>query len=202
MLGDSDGPNGGSAGGEGPDWTRMAPMDGNQPVTVRFGSVADLEAIVSVHLQAAVAGFVGIFPPTAPTPSPASLRPRWLELITSPRVDVYVAEATGVVGCAVVRPEDMVPAGMLLDRLYVHPSHWGHGVGAHLHDTALSAAHIRGVDRLNLWVLEANTKARAIYERWGWKLVPGWTLPNQPPTVLDVLYERVLAGPHTRPDSD
>ena len=174
-----------------PDWCFVVI---NQQVALRRGSVSDLEAIVAVHVEAALTGFIGIFPGTAPTPTAASLRPRWSELITDGRVDVFVAEASDVVGCSVVRPGSAVPAGTLLDRLYVHPRWWGNGVGRRLHDTALAAARNRGVDRLNLWVLEANTKARAMYERWGWELVPGSTLPNQPPTVLDVLYERPLTG--------
>jgi len=173
---------------------RLVSVVNNEPVALRPGSVADLEAIVAVHLEAALTGFTGIFPATAPTPTAASLRPRWCELITNLRVEVFVAEATDVVGCSVLRPESDVPAGMLLDRLYVHPRWWGHGVGRRLHDTALAAARNRGVDRLNLWVLEANTKARSMYEGWGWELVPGPTLPNQPPTVVDVLYERPLVG--------
>lgn len=180
-----------------PDWCSVGR---HQRVAVRSGSLADVDAIAAVHLEAALVGFTGIFPPTVPIPTAATLRPRWWELMTDGGVDVFVAVATDVVGCAVVRPADDVPAGMLLDRLYVHPLWWGKGIGRRLHDAALAAAHNHRVGVMNLWVLEANTKARSMYERWGWRLVPGRTRPNEPPTVLDVLYTRALMEPHRAPD--
>ena len=50
----------------------------------------------------------------------------------------------------------------------------------------------RGLPDLNLWVLERNHRARRMYERRAWELVPGRCLPNDDPTVLDVLYQRQL----------
>ena len=163
-------------------------------VVIRSAVVADVEAIAVIHCQAALVGFAGIFPPTATKPTPASLRPGWHELVTDSVASVFVAETASVVGCVVVREEPTVPSGVLLDRLYVHPDWWGNGVGSLLHDVAIDAAATLGNDAINLWVLEANQRARGMYERRGWRLVPDRTLPNEPDTVYDVLYQRAVSG--------
>ena len=102
----------------------------------------------------------------------------------------------GVIAGSIALVDDpSVPAGQRLDRFYVHPDHQGRGIGRQLYRRVLAAA--RG-PALNLWVLEANASTRGIYESWGWELVPGRTLPNDPPHILDVLYE--LGPPLTRND--
>ncbi len=163
----------------------------NQEVQIRSCVSTDLDAVVRVHLRAAMTGFMGIFPPTSAPPTLDSLRPRWSELLCDADASVAVAEAGEcVVGCVVVRSDTTVPAKMLLDRLYVVPEFWGVGIGSRLHDAALEAAQRRGATRLDLWVLKANRRARSMYERRGWQRIPGWILPNDPPEVVDVLYER------------
>ncbi|MBN4059684.1 GNAT family N-acetyltransferase, partial [Acidimicrobium ferrooxidans] len=77
-------------------------------------------------------------------------------------------------------------------RLYVGPDHWACGIGGLLHDHAVAHARDLGAKELNLWVLEANTRAWAMYERRGWTLVAGFKLENEPPEIVDVLYELVL----------
>lgn len=146
-----------------------------------------------IHCAAALVAYVGIFPPEAPKPTPASLLDGWNELIEDPGTEVGVAEAAGsLAGSVAVAPSLEVPTGLVLARLYVAPDRWGAGIGSLLHDWALDAARQRGASGLNLWVLEANERARRMYERRGWHLVPGPTVPNGDPTVVDVLYQRDL----------
>ena len=109
---------------------------------------------------------------------------------------VLVAHDTGVIaGSVAVRPDVTVPSGWLLSRLYVLPGCWGHGLGGRLHDAAVIAAGEAGAVGLHLWVLEANGRARGMYERRGWVLVPGRKLVNGnlDPPIEDVLYELDLA---------
>lgn len=54
--------------------------------------------IAAAHRAAALTGFAGIFPPSAPKPTHASLRPRWQELVNDPEAVTLVADAAGVVG--------------------------------------------------------------------------------------------------------
>lgn len=168
-------------------------MTGKYPKpTIRSATELDLDEIAKIHCDAALAAFVDIFPPTAPKPTPTSLRPRWERLVADPAATVLVGEAVGVVGCVALRPESAVPSGILLDGLYVHPRSWGTGIGIALHDAIVNVATDQAAAAINLWVLEANTHARTIYESRGWQLVPGRTLANDPETVIDVLYQLAI----------
>ena len=162
---------------------------------IRAGTVSDIAAIAEIHCDAALTAYADIFPATSPWPSPASLTPSWIDLLNDASSDVFAASVgNDVCGAAVLRLDAAVPAGQLLTRLYVSPSRWGEGIGSQLHDHVLSVARKRSSELINLWVLERNERARGMYERRGWKLVPGRYLPNDPPSVRDVLYERCLSS--------
>jgi len=162
-------------------------------VNIRSARPGDARRIATIHCVAAIAAYVDIFPPDGTKPTTDSLEPGWRALIDDPDVDVFVATAgQDLIGSVVLQPDDDVPAKLLLKRLYVEPSHWHLGIGSALHDHALAQARRRGAPKLNLWVLEHNERARTMYEHRGWQLVPGRTLPNDPLSVIDVLYERPL----------
>jgi GNAT superfamily N-acetyltransferase len=150
-------------------------------------------ALAGAHAASAGRAYANIFPASAAPPTAAELTADWLAMIVDPVSSVWAARIEdAVVGGVAIRPEDDVPAGLLLARLYVHPDHWRRGYGSALHDHALAAAAARS-GLLNLWVLEHNHRARRMYERRGWTLIPGRHLANDPPRVRDVLYQRGLA---------
>ena len=51
--------------------------------------------------------------------------------------------------------------------LFVHPYWWGSGGARVLTDAAVADLRAAGCDQVWLWVLEANTRARAFYRRYG-----------------------------------
>jgi ribosomal protein S18 acetylase RimI-like enzyme len=57
--------------------------------------------------------------------------------------------------------------------IYVHPDHWGQGLGGALWVQAVEALRTAGYRTLTLWVLEANGRARGFYEHMGCTLDPG-----------------------------
>lgn len=59
--------------------------------------------------------------------------------------------------------------------LYVHPFHWDDGAGRELFTWAVEDFLDRAFTQASLWVVEANSRARAFYERNGWRLDPGPT---------------------------
>jgi GNAT superfamily N-acetyltransferase/predicted enzyme related to lactoylglutathione lyase len=142
-------------------------------------------------VAAALAGYVGIFPPEAPLPTAAGLIGGWQRAIACPTDIVLVAhlpdEPDRVVGGVIV-----TPAAGLLSRLYVDPEAWGSGVGSVLHDTALAVLRDGGCREARLWVLERNSRARRMYERRGWRLVAGKKAQPEWPEVVEVAYERAL----------
>jgi ribosomal protein S18 acetylase RimI-like enzyme len=52
--------------------------------------------------------------------------------------------------------------------LYLHPDHWGTGLGARLHTAGLRRLHQYGFASAVLWVLAGNERALAFYRRAGW----------------------------------
>jgi len=156
----------------------------------RIAHDSDGPSIATVHCASALAGFANIFPPTAPKPTPKSLEEGWYRLLTDPCAEVIVALTINeIIGVVAVSPCQTVPTGTLLDRLYVDPPWWGCGVGGLLHDVAVDRARDRSAGGLNLWVLEANSRARQIYERRRWQLIPGRTQSGGYASVAEVLYE-------------
>lgn len=160
--------------------------------TIRAGRAEDAATIAALHHEVVVAAYSSIFPSDPPPPTPAALTPDYDTFLADPETTVLVAaQNSKTVGSVVLHPEPAVPSGWLLARLHVHPATWRMGIGSTLHDHVVDRARTRGLDRLHLWTLEANDRARAMYQRRGWVLVPGRKLVNGDldPPIEDVLYE-------------
>jgi len=154
--------------------------------------------LAQLHLRSALAGFAHIFPAEAPPPTHEELLDAW-EQILGPDWDagrrVFVARrAKDVVGVVVAGPDPDDPHIGLLERLYVDPSSWGHGVGRDLHRAARDHLHIDGYPAATLWVLEGNHRARAWYERLGWRATGERRPVYEPAGVDDVRYRLALGA--------
>lgn len=83
----------------------------------------------------------------------------------------FVAEQDALIcGFATVmaaRDADAKGAGELA-ALYVHPEHWGQGMGAALVASARQHLRARGFENALLWVLSGNVRAERFYSRDGW----------------------------------
>ena len=51
--------------------------------------------------------------------------------------------------------------------LYVLPEYWGRGFGTALLDNSVRWLNSCGFDRVYLWALDTNTRARRLYEKYG-----------------------------------
>jgi ribosomal protein S18 acetylase RimI-like enzyme len=75
-------------------------------------------------------------------------------------------------------PHDVDNKRFLLDGLVVHPRVRGQGIGGALLDAIFAEAELRGYDSIRLEVAAANPRARALYERTGFRVVAsqpiGW----------------------------
>ncbi len=146
-----------------------------------------------VHCASALVGYAGIFPPEAPKPTPELMAPGWARLLRNANAAVLGAVSDDIiVGTAAVIRDDDVPCGVTLARLHVDPTCRRQGIGSVLHDRAVQVAAHQGARGLNLWVLEDNHTARAMYERRGWCLIPGPTRRNDTPGIVDILYQLAL----------
>jgi len=66
-------------------------------------------------------------------------------------------------GCTAVT----APVGSEVYALYVHPDHWGTGVGGRLLDAAVAELVSSGLTPVQVWILRGNTRAAEFYQRHG-----------------------------------
>lgn len=123
-------------------------------VTLRTATPADGPAIAEVLISARVAM---TYLPLIHTDAEAA--PFIAGVLARSRVRVAVSEGK-VVGFAAV-------ADGWFDHLYVLPEHQGAGIGTRL----IAWAKETSPTGLDLWVFQRNTRARALYERHGWRVV-------------------------------
>jgi len=158
----------------------------------RTATEDDVPSLAHIHATAVATAYQHIFPANLPKPTPESLEQGWQELVTTETV-IVAEPGSQIVGMVALAADGSVPSRLLLKRLHVLPGSWGQGIGAQLHDKVIDLARQRGADKLNLWVLEDNARARGMYERRGWTLAePRRTFANQPTHIVDVLYTRRL----------
>lgn len=153
----------------------------------------DAAALANLHHAAATVGYAGIFPPESPAPTVEQLAAEWRAALEDSRLTVLIAEGgDGIWGSVAFRPDPADPHRADLCRLHVLPARWGAGIGGHLHDAAVSGMQTRGWSRASLWALEANGRARGLYERRGWRLTGDRKFPWPGLAVAEVRYERGL----------
>jgi ribosomal protein S18 acetylase RimI-like enzyme len=156
----------------------------------------EASAVTALHHRAALRGFAHIFPPDAPPPSFDEDLARWKHWL-GPDAERgrrgYVARTPHgeVVGVVLAGPDPDERSAGHLARLYVAPELWGHGVGTQLYTVAIGDLAARFAEA-TLWVLEGNTRARAWYERLGWRSTPRRKTTYAPAGIDDVQYRIAL----------
>jgi GNAT superfamily N-acetyltransferase len=155
-------------------------------LTIRAARADDLETLLQIQREAAVAALAHIFDQSRyPFPSD-EIRELWREALADPDVELYIAEVDG-------DPAGVVSIGQeFLSELYVVPEHQGTGVGSALHDRALERLKERGTARAKLGCLEENHAARRFYERRGWELTDETRVVPFPPNPIVVQYAKEL----------
>jgi ribosomal protein S18 acetylase RimI-like enzyme len=139
---------------------------------VRSAAPADLYGTALARLASWRGAFTGLVPQDfLDSMDPAAIASSWSDSIAAGRSRLYVAAAgEAIVGYAGLGPErdEAAPAGTgELYALFVHPDWWGTGAGHALTAAALADLRAAGCTQVWLWVLEANKRARAFYQRYG-----------------------------------
>lgn len=157
--------------------------------TIRAATRADLPALARVFVAAWQTGYRDVVPADVLA---AMTEPAAIGLLDNDfdeqalRTDVAVDRAGEVVGFTRYGPDPERPArgNGYLAALYVHPCAAASGVGRALLEHALRALHDDGRDDVTLWVFTANTRARRLYERAGFRsdgaeiTDPRWRTPQ------------------------
>ena len=166
---------------------------------IRPAAVEDALRIAVVHVSAWRAAYRGIVPSEyLDGLSVTSRETMWRECLVKGRPELFVSEATdGVVGfIAFGASRDVdAPSGTgEIVAIYVLPSLWSTGVGQGLCSAAHKRLVARGFDRVTLWVLADNERARRFYDAAGFRpvLEPARTIEIGKRALAEVLYEMSL----------
>ena len=132
---------------------------------IRPGTPADAAEVARVHVETWQAAYAHALPrEQLQSQSVAARAEMWRRWPPS-----FVAELNGtIVGFVAVGPSRDEGADGELFAIYVHPDHWGTGVGRALIEAGEERLRELGHSEALLWVLDDNPRARRFYEIAGW----------------------------------
>jgi RimJ/RimL family protein N-acetyltransferase len=156
---------------------------------LREATVDDLTALLDLEREANLAALGHVFPPERyPFPDDDVLA-RWALVLDEPGVRVLVRDAEDGIGCI-----DLFAAydDRSLRHLAVRPAHWGEGLASSAIETVLEEMQARGATVAELWCLEANHRARGMYEHLGWHPTADRREAPWPPHPTEMRYTRAV----------
>lgn len=144
------------------------------PILLRPMAAADADAVAALHAASWRSAYRGVFTDAyLDQEADTERRQAWRDRLQSSAAGadwglVAEGEAGRLLGFAYVMPAHDPVWGDYVDALHVAPDFKGGGVGRRLMQGVAQGLRRSGSDRsLYLWVLDANTAARAFYERLG-----------------------------------
>ena len=141
-------------------------------MNLRPATPADAREIAEVHVRTWQAAYAHIFPAEFLAELSVERRAQtWAWHATQTPEDLVVAEDAGkIVGFVSVGATEGEKRVGELYAIYVDPSYWGSGAGPALMEAAVVRLRAAGFEEAILWVLADNPRARAFYERHGWRV--------------------------------
>lgn len=148
----------------------------------RTAGPGDAEALTVLERDANLVALAHVFPPEQHAYPFADVRARWRTTLADPAVTVRVVEGAGRLEAYVAHDATTVR------HLAVHPQRWGRGLARAAVDLAVASIRAGGaVPRL--WVLEANHRARGLYEHLSWEPTGVRRASEWPPYPVELEYE-------------
>jgi ribosomal protein S18 acetylase RimI-like enzyme len=141
---------------------------------LRVATTADARGVAEVHTTSWRGAYHGLLPQTLLDGLSVVRRAaRWEQSISDGSSHVVVAvdrigTIAGFVAVGNSRDGALEEGVGELYAIYLDPARWDRGVGRALLGAGTSALAAR-FDQATLWVLDANARARAFYERHGWR---------------------------------
>jgi len=166
-------------------------------MTLRRATPADAAAVGHIHVESWNVAYRGIMPDHVIARTDLAYRTQfWAERIADREWPVFLSEADGqpVAFCQMVSSRDPDADPTLVGHItsiHVLPQLRGRGHGRLLMDHVLREFQRRGFTQVTLWVLEENRKARAFYEKYGFRL-DGGTRAYPQTSVPEVRYRIVI----------
>ena len=142
---------------------------------IRRAGLADAETVARIHVESWNVAYRGIMPDDVIASTDLAYRTIfWNERIADREWPVFLLEDNdrAVAFCQMIPtkdPDDDPKRVGHITSLHVLPELRGHGYGLVLMDHVRNELRRRKFTELTLWVLERNQKARAFYERCGFR---------------------------------
>lgn len=142
--------------------------------SVRVATKTDGPAIGEAHGEAWRVAYQQLFTEEFLAEAVRDRRTRWSRLLSEGALNglllVVEDESASVVGFHHSGPgeDDLFDAEVY--GFYLHPEHWGSGAAEVLMSEGLATQRNGGASNCNLWTHEGGDRARAFYERTGWRL--------------------------------
>ncbi len=143
---------------------------------IRSAEPGDESAIAELHVVAWQVTYRGMVPDEYLDGLSVPRRTQgWRQVIAgieSPGEELLVAleggQLQGFVHSCRSRDPDAGPHVGEVTAIYVHPDHWGEGIGRRLLEQSVGRLGEAGFSSATLWVLDLNHRARAFYASAGW----------------------------------
>jgi len=147
-------------------------------VLIRPAAAADAHAIAVAHVESWRAAYRGLLPQHVLDGLSTERRAdAWRDILrihdghTLVAVDEPAGDVCGFINVGASRDGDTTSTSNTsvgeLRAIYLHPRWWDTGTGRRLHDAGMTL--LAGDFAVaTLWVLDANTRARAFYAKHGW----------------------------------
>jgi len=139
---------------------------------IRRARPEDAAAIAAVHVRTWKTAYEHVFGAERLAAIDLDARAeQWRQRLEEPdweEVVLVVEDKDSIVGFASCGASRDTAGEGELYAIYVLPESWGSGAAPILLTAALSALDEKDFNRISLWVLEENPRARRFYEREGW----------------------------------
>jgi GNAT superfamily N-acetyltransferase len=140
----------------------------------RKATATDASAIGEAHAEAWRVAYRPLFTHHFLARAVEVRRVRWQHLLTAGHLDgvllVIEHEEVGVVGFHHAGPSETSGFDAEVYGFYLHPGHWGSGAADVLMSDGLACQRETGAATCHLWTHEGGERARAFYERTGWRV--------------------------------
>lgn len=150
----------------------------NEPLAIRQAEPRDAAGIATCHVRSWQVAYRGQLPDALLDGLSSEIERRtafWERMVREREArrqhQLVAVDGDRVVGFATFGRHEQGddPSVGELYAIYLHPDHWGRGVGRGLMDAAIDGLRRDGYVSAVLWVLETNERAKRFYEIAGWK---------------------------------
>ena len=167
--------------------------------SIRKAETADSPVIAALHIEGWKGAYGGVVDQGYLDSLTVEQRiADWTQWMDSGESEVFVAEEEGkAAGFAVIGRTKTPPPGSSPIRpshsgeiyaLYLHPDMWRRGIGTALIKHAARELKERKHSAICLWVLDANTRAKAFYEKMGGQKIGNKMIEIGPSRLKEICY--------------